>query len=255
IAYEAGSWEGYMEKLLSSTAAGMAPDVFWMGAEFVPDLAPLGALLPLTEYAEADPLWWDDYLRPAREDLTWRGDIYGIPQLLSGRAVVYRKDFFAEAGLDQEKGPDTWQDLIDYAVKLTKRDSTGRITRAGFDDDWGTGSPTQLWMHFVLQSGGQLFSTDELTKETKVRYNDAAGVRATEFYKGWFQTWKFSVAGAMPHLAGLSGLVLDTAAMSYMTYGVIMNAKMYKPEIEPKLGLWWDTRMSPFTPRAHQVFA
>lgn len=56
-----------------------------------------------------------------REDLTGRSDRNHVWSLPTGNLVMslfYRKDHFQEVGLDPDRGPDTWEELLGYARKL-----------------------------------------------------------------------------------------------------------------------------------------
>lgn len=61
----------------------------------------------------------------------YRGKLYGMPYYPVPELYAYRKDFFIEAGLDPEKPPTNWEELSDYAVKLTKRQGD-MVVRSGF---------------------------------------------------------------------------------------------------------------------------
>ena len=54
-----------------------------------------------------------------------------MPFLIDDLALIWNKQAFRDAGLDPEQPPRTMEQLAEYAVKLTKRDGGGRITRLG----------------------------------------------------------------------------------------------------------------------------
>ena len=43
--------------------------------------------------------------------------IYGVPFYVDASSLFWNKDLFAKAGLDPEKGPTTWQEVIDDATR------------------------------------------------------------------------------------------------------------------------------------------
>ena len=57
------------------------------------------------------------------------GELYGVPFHNSTPLLYYNVDHFKEAGLDPDKPPRTWAELVDAAKKLTKRE--GDRSRAG----------------------------------------------------------------------------------------------------------------------------
>ncbi len=59
--------------------------------------------------------------------------IYGIPFSMEAAAILYNPRLFLEAGLDPTPGVcGTWAVFRECALKLTRQDGQGRITRAGF---------------------------------------------------------------------------------------------------------------------------
>ena len=65
------------------------------------------------------------------------------------------KDHFAEAGLDPEKGPATWDELIEYAQKLTTEDHYGYVFGAG-----DSGTMMFTFVPYIWCNGGDVMSAD-----------------------------------------------------------------------------------------------
>ena len=67
---------------------------------------------------------------PASSDqFTCEGKTYGLPLLFSTPAMFWNRAMFKEAGIAGP--PDTFPQLMDDAKKLTKIDSSGKMTRSG----------------------------------------------------------------------------------------------------------------------------
>ena len=60
------------------------------------------------------------------------GRYYGIPYTVDLSGLVWNKELFREAGLDPERPPETWDELIEYAQKLTKTNDSGEVEQYGF---------------------------------------------------------------------------------------------------------------------------
>jgi len=104
-------------------------------------------------------------------------NIYGYPNEVVLYALNYNKALFAEAGIDTP--PSNWEELVDYAKKLTKKDGNGRIEQQGFGliNSWDSGV-VHPWMSLVYSNGGQLLTDDykplldsEEIKETTKLYD------------------------------------------------------------------------------------
>jgi ABC-type glycerol-3-phosphate transport system substrate-binding protein len=136
-------------------ANGSLPDLF---SDVIGQLgvnAESGEIAALDEFV-ADWDDGDDLMEAAKDAGRYGEHIYAIGHWFSPIIFIYRKDFFAESGLDPEAPPTTWEELAEYAVRLTLREDR-HVTRAGFDiatNDVG------LILSFGRQNGGRLF-TDE----------------------------------------------------------------------------------------------
>ena len=77
-------------------------------------------------------------LDPAtREAVTWDGRVWAMPMETDVRVLYYNKGQFAEAGLDPETPPETWDDLWEFALKVDQIDASGSLQRVGFSPMFG----------------------------------------------------------------------------------------------------------------------
>ncbi|SEA51159.1 ABC transporter substrate-binding protein [Rubrimonas cliftonensis] len=95
-------------------------DVMTIGTYEVPIWAKLGWLLPLNNLGEDYDA--DDLLPAIREGLTHEGQLYAAPFYGESSMVMYRKDLFAEAGLEMPDAP-SWDFIAEAARKITDRDA------------------------------------------------------------------------------------------------------------------------------------
>ena len=54
-----------------------------------------------------------DFIPGLLEDLTLDGNVYALPYNRSTQGMFYNKELFAEAGLDPEAAPATWDEVIE----------------------------------------------------------------------------------------------------------------------------------------------
>ena len=101
----------------------------------------------------------DRFWPALRQNAIDQGHVYGVPFHNSTPLLYYNLTAFKEAGLDPEKPPVTWQDWLDPARKLTKRD--GNTTTR-----WGLMMPGTYdycgWITsgLAMSNGGQFYNPD-----------------------------------------------------------------------------------------------
>jgi multiple sugar transport system substrate-binding protein len=72
----------------------------------------------------------NNYVETTTDAVTINDQLWGIPTEVSNYLLVYNKKLFAEAGFDAP--PSTWDDLVEMAASMTKRNKQGNITQAGY---------------------------------------------------------------------------------------------------------------------------
>ena len=123
-------FSGYEAKYLATFMARTgAPDIFngmaheWGGTYQFADRMPADLAKSVEENIP-------DVCKPVGK---YAGVRYGIPIEGGNFQNMYiNVEMFEEAGLDPNKPPQTFSELLDYAKKLTKTDGSGKITRSGY---------------------------------------------------------------------------------------------------------------------------
>jgi len=86
----------------------------------------------------------------------WKTGIYALPFETDIRLLFYNKDLFVKAGLDPNRPPKTWNELWQYADKITKKDSKGDYEVLGFNPMY---AQSYFWM-YVWGNGGDFLDKD-----------------------------------------------------------------------------------------------
>jgi len=119
----------YMDVLKTRLIGETAADVFYLDALEAPGLISPGVLEPLNKYISQD---FDvaDFEPKLLNAFQKDGIIYGLPKDFSTLVLFYDKKAFADAGLSHP--PRTWDQLREYARKLTIDNNNDGIERYGF---------------------------------------------------------------------------------------------------------------------------
>jgi ABC-type glycerol-3-phosphate transport system substrate-binding protein len=125
VEYRVTPWETWQETYTSAFAGDSPPDISYIVNSFFPKFADAGSLVDLSTLEGADIPTWQALFDPGIWGLSTRGGkLYGIPFLQSGISLVWNKALLTAAGLDPEKAPATWDELIANATTLTKSDGS-----------------------------------------------------------------------------------------------------------------------------------
>ena len=179
--------ENLSDASLMSIAGGTAPDIFDVYYNSMGTYIEQGFVAPLDEYIDK----WDgkDKIPPQCWPVVTGtdGKRYGAVYLWPTIYLVYRRDFFEQAGLDPHRPPRTWDELWEYAKKLslpnlkveTALDKSSPYGRQGM---FLQTSGSWIFSNFVWQAGGEI-----VRKRSDGRWEcclDSAGdVAALDFYK------------------------------------------------------------------------
>jgi len=144
--------------------AGTPPDIINTQGGLWLEYAAAGGMVDLTPYmakeAEVRKRFNADYLA----NWTYEGKNYMLPFYISKTLLFYNKTMFKEAGLAGP--PQSFEQMMDYAGKMSKGDKTGMLT---LNFDW-------LYWPFFKMNGVELLSPD-LKKAT---FNTPKAVQTLE---------------------------------------------------------------------------
>ncbi|HZG78404.1 MAG TPA: ABC transporter substrate-binding protein [Paenibacillus sp.] len=150
--------DAWDQKMKAAQAAGKAPQVYTRDYGKIVPAATQGQFMALDDYV--DPAIWADLYPNIEEFVMYKGKHYAYPKLVEPSAVLYyRKDLFQAAGLDPEKPPATWDELIEYGKKLSTNGVYGlHIASNAVEFSWTT------WG--LQMNGGHRAISDDWSKAT-----------------------------------------------------------------------------------------
>lgn len=103
-------WPDFMRDLTTQIAAGVAPDLIRSDIVWVPQLADMGALVPL-DSAMPDFNELKDLMFPGPLSTNlWKGTYYGLPLDTNTKVWIYNPDMYAKAGI--QNPPANISDLL-----------------------------------------------------------------------------------------------------------------------------------------------
>ncbi|WP_381791601.1 extracellular solute-binding protein [Streptomyces niveus] len=166
---EIQEWTGIGKKVMAALDSDDSPDIIEVGNTQVAQYAESNGLRDLTLESVRD-LGSEDWLPGLAEPGSINGSQFGIPWYAANRVVIYNKDLFAEAGI--EELPKTRAEWLDITAQLDQGGRQG-IYLAG--QDWYTLSG------FIWDENGEL--AVESGGEWEGRLDTPEAIRGMKFYK------------------------------------------------------------------------
>jgi len=160
----AGTYQDTLVKALTAFKSGEPPDIAVLLSTDMFTLIDEDAIAPFDDLlkTDADKAWAKSFYPAFMENSQTGGKIWGIPFQRSTIVMYWNKDAFKAAGLNPDKAPDTWDELVADGAKLTQRDASGNVSQ------WAVEIPSTAFPYWLFQG---------LTTANNVRLMNAAGTQ------------------------------------------------------------------------------
>lgn len=220
-----GNYDETRVRALSALRAGEQVQLSVLGALDTHDLVEQGLVDAFSDVATTgeDQQWLDSFYPALMANGTLEGKVWGIPFQRSTIVMFYNKDLFRDAGLDPEKAPTTWDEMVEVAKKLRTDDRYGLMIPS-------TGYPYWMFQALALQNGQQLMNDDG----TEVYLNTPAAVEALTFMRDLAHKHDVSPKGTIEWGTLRQAFVQGQTAMMWHTTG---NLTAVKNEAEFEFGV------------------
>ncbi len=183
VELEQSKWDAIDTKVMTDYRAGIAHDVVITSPQLLAKHLLVGDLLDLSPYMNWDERQLEEFSwTGAWQDIILKDKRLGLPLGWHSRLCAYNKEMFRQVGLDPERPPQTLDEVVSYAQKLTRDlDGDGKI------DVWGLGiyiGPSRATLEITFSPliwhfGGNLW--DEKSKQAV--FASEAGIKAAEFLR------------------------------------------------------------------------
>ncbi|WP_309103660.1 extracellular solute-binding protein [Microbacterium sp.] len=155
--------EDYKTKIALDLQSGKGADIIGMDGIWVGEFAEAGYIEPLaTVGGDAVDDWdgWAQIPDAVQNALSFDGERYGVPQGADGRVLYYNKELFAQAGLDEEWAPESWEDILDASRALKKLDGVTPI-QLNAGTAMGEATTMQGLLPVLVGTGEQVYEDEK----------------------------------------------------------------------------------------------
>jgi sn-glycerol 3-phosphate transport system substrate-binding protein len=175
----AGTYQDTLVKALTAFKSGDPPDIAVLLSTDMFTLIDEDAIAPFDDLlsSAADKSWARSFYPAFMENSRTGDKTWGIPFQRSTIVMFWNKDAFKAAGLDPDKAPDTWDDLVADGQKLTQRDASGNVTQWGVEIP-STGFPYWLFQGLTTATGARLMNS----AGTETAFDKVGVIGALQFW-------------------------------------------------------------------------
>jgi multiple sugar transport system substrate-binding protein len=204
------------QKALLGKAGGPKPDVMQTDTIWLGEFADKGISENLDSYY-ANWTGKSDYSASFLNSSKWKEHYYGVWLNTDVRILLWNKDVFRKAGLDPNKGPKTWAQVVSMGKQIQAKvpGVAGVAINAAASED-----TADYWYPFLWMAGGDILNKSW----TKAAFNSPAGVKALQFYVDLVNKYKVtpkdvitqdSSSVAQSLLSGKFGILLSQSGSGY----------------------------------------
>ncbi len=174
----AGTYQESIVKALTAFKSGQPPSLAVLLSTDMFTLIDEDAIVPIDGLAGADgKQWLDGFYQAFMMNSRTGGKTWGVPFQRSTIVMYWNKDLFREAGLDPEKGPRNWDELVEFGKKLTRTDASGNVSQWGVKIP-SSGFPYWLFQGLTTPNGAVLMNE----AGTETRFDEPAVVEALQYW-------------------------------------------------------------------------
>jgi multiple sugar transport system substrate-binding protein len=220
------------QKILLGKAGGPKPDIMQTDTIWLGEFAQQGIASNLDSYY-ANWAGKRDYSPSFLNSSKWKGHYYGVWLNTDVRLMLWNKDIFRKAGLNPNKAPQSWKQLVAMGKTIQAKvpGTAGVGINAAASED-----TADFWYPLLWMNGGDILNKSW----TKATFNSAAGVRALQFYVDLVNKHKVTPKDVITQqssdveqalLSGSYGIVLSQSGGGYGDFADLKTPAQFEKKI------------------------
>jgi sn-glycerol 3-phosphate transport system substrate-binding protein len=218
----AGTYQETLVKAITAHKSGQPPTTAVVLSTDTYTLIDEDAIVPFEEIATTadDKAWIKSFYPAFMANGQFGGKTWGIPFQRSTIVLYWNKELFKEAGLDPDKAPSNWNEMLAYAQKLTKRDAAGNVTQWGVQIP-SSGFPYWLFQGLTTPNGVELMNATG----TETYFDKPAVIEALQYWVDLGRKHKVMPTGVVEWGTTPKDFFERKVAMIWTTTGNLTNVK------------------------------
>jgi sn-glycerol 3-phosphate transport system substrate-binding protein len=217
-----GTYQETIVKALTAHKSGNPPATAILLSTDMFTLIDEDAIVPINELARTpdDQAWIKSFYPAFMANSQTGGKVWGVPFQRSTIDLYWNKELFKEAGLDPNRPPATWKEMLDDAQKLTKHDAAGNISQYGVQIP-SSGFPYWLFQGLTTPNGVELMNS----AGTETYFDKPAVVEALQYWVDLGRKYKVMPTGVVEWGTTPKDFFEKKIAMMWTTTGNLTNVR------------------------------
>ena len=218
----AGTYQDTLVKALTAFKSGEPPDIAVLLSTDMFTLIDEDAIAPFDGLIKSDDdkAWLKSFYPAFMANSQTGGKTWGIPFQRSTVVMFWNKDAFKAAGLDPDKAPDTWDELVADGGKLTKRDAAGAASQWTVEIP-STGFPYWLFQGLTTANDVRLMNQTG----TQTYFDKSAVIQALQFWVDLSRKEKIQPEGTIEWGTTPKDFVERKTAIMWTSTGNLTNVR------------------------------
>jgi sn-glycerol 3-phosphate transport system substrate-binding protein len=217
-----GTYQETLVKAITAHKSGSPPTTAILLSTDMYTLIDEDAIVGIEDIANTsdDAAWIKSFYPAFMANSQTGGKTWGVPFQRSTIVLYWNKELFKEAGLDPNKPPANWKEMLEYAQKLTKRDASGNVTQYGVQIP-SSGFPYWLFQGLTTPNGVELMNK----AGTETYFDRPEVIEALRYWVELGRTHKVMPAGVVEWGTTPRDFFERKIAMMWTTTGNLTNVK------------------------------
>jgi ABC-type glycerol-3-phosphate transport system substrate-binding protein len=183
-------------KIEAAVAGNAGPDIVYSDLVQVPTYWKAGVIVPLDDFIRAENIDMKDFYDAFVQYSMQEGKYFSVPFEGNLPVMLWNKTLFGQNGLDPEKPPQSWDEVVTFGQKVTNADKRTLGFQLPFTP---TGPGISIWWGCLQwEAGGSILKPDAKGRVERgwPDIDSSAGALSWGYYVDLFQ--KYKIASVSP---------------------------------------------------------
>jgi sn-glycerol 3-phosphate transport system substrate-binding protein len=217
-----GSYLETLTKSLTARKAGTGPHFAVLLASDLHSLIDEEAIVAVEDLAATPEAraWLDGFIPALLANSHSGGKRWSVPFQRSTVVLYWNKEAFRAAGLDPERPPASWEEMVETGRRLTLRDAAGNVTQWGVQVP-SSAFPYALFQCFATQSGAMLVDATG----TRTALDSPEVIEALQFWVDLSRVHRIHPPGVIEWGTAPQDFLSGKVAMTWVTTGNLAHIR------------------------------